>query len=84
MAGQGFDGIFTLAGMAAILTVFVIDQRKGAASLGVFCPKSSHMRGDSGVQIIGDTGVEAVIGAFKNIDDPLHRRLHPVACFAYA
>jgi hypothetical protein len=42
------------------------------------------MRGDSGVQIIGDTGVEAVIGAFKNIDDPLHRRLHPVACFAYA
>ena len=84
MAGQGFDGIFTLAGMATILTVFVIDQRKGAAPLGVFCPKAGHMRGDSGVQIIGDTGVEAVIGAFKNIDDPLHRRLHPVACFAYA
>lgn len=84
MARQGFDGIFSLAGMAAILTVFMIDQRKGAASLGVFCPSSGHMRGDSGIQIIGDAGIETVIGAFKNIDDPLHRRLHPVACFAYA
>lgn len=84
MAGKRFDGMFTLAGMAAILAVFVIDQNEGAAALGVFCAKPVSMRGDACVEIIGNAGIKAVIGAFKNIDDPLHRRLHPLASLAYA
>ena len=76
--------MFALAGMTAVVTIFMIDQFEWPAPFGVFCTKPCTMRVDTGTQIIGDTGIEAAIATFENIDDPLHRRLHPVACFAYA
>ncbi len=67
---QLLDRIFQLAGIRTVLAGLRREDSKRGIAARKFCAFTRLVLGKTPLQIVGDAGVKAVLGAFQDIDAP--------------